>query len=76
MRPYLFMKLSAKEAKELMPRGYITSEALCAKIKALAEAGVGYINTDLTLGQVDEFKALGYKIEYKDFSRTYIIEWK
>ena len=70
------MKLSAKEAKELMPKGYITSEELCAKIKKLAEAGTGYINTDLTLGQVDEFKSLGYKIEYKEYSRSYQIEWK
>lgn len=70
------MKLSAKEAKELMPRGYITSEALCMKIKTLAEAGTSYVYSDLTLGQVDEFKSLGYKIEYSEFNRSYKLEWK
>lgn len=59
-----------------MPKGYITSEQLCVKIKTLAEAGTGYIYSDLTLGQVEEFKALGYKIEYSQYDTRYKIEWK
>jgi hypothetical protein len=70
------MKLSAKEAVQLMPKGYITSEAICVRIKSIAEAGLNYFKTDLTLGQVDEFKNLGYEVEYDQYSRTYKITWK
>jgi hypothetical protein len=70
------MKLSAKEAIALMPKGYIASEQLCMKIKSTAEAGLNYIYTDLTLGQIDEFKGLGYKVEYNEYNRSFKIEWK
>jgi hypothetical protein len=70
-----FMRLSASEAKELMPRGYIPSEQLCAKIKNIAEAGVGYLLTDLTLGQIQEFQELGYKVERGHYDKLYKISW-
>jgi hypothetical protein len=70
------MNLSAKEAKELMPRGYQPSDAIFCRIKSSAEAGLTNIYTDLTLGQVDEFKGLGYKVEYNEWGRNYKIEWK
>jgi hypothetical protein len=70
------MKLSAKEAVELMPKGYIPSEAIYMRIKSIAEAGLNYFRTDLTLGQVDEFKSLGYEVEHDQWSRTYKITWK
>jgi hypothetical protein len=71
-----YMKLSAKEAMELMPRGYIPTEQLFVKIKSIAEAGLNYIWSDLTLGQIDELQELGYKVERTTYDRKYKIEWK
>lgn len=58
-----------------MPKGYIPSEQLCVKIKAAAEAGIEYLYTDLTLGQIDEFQQLGYKVEKGNYDRRYKISW-
>lgn len=69
------MKLSAKEAKELMPRGYIPSEQVCAKIKIIAEAGLNYFYTDLTQGQIEEFQELGFKVDRGAYDRLYKISW-
>lgn len=74
------MKLTAHEARELMPRGYIPTDEIMKKIKVIAEAGLNYFWTDLTQGQIKEFEDLGYKIE-RDRFRTdgkclFKIEWK
>ena len=59
-----------------MPKGYVTSEQLCVKIKSAAEAGIEYLYTDLTLGQIEEFQELGYRVERSNYDRRYKIEWK
>jgi hypothetical protein len=70
------MKLSAKEAIELMPRGYLTSDELFKKIKSAAEAGFNFLYSDLTIGQSDELRELGYKVEFNQYQREFKIEWK
>lgn len=70
------MKLSAKEAQELMPKGYIPSEQICSRIKSIAEAGLDYFYTDLTLGQIQEFQELGYKVERGSYDKKYKISWQ
>jgi hypothetical protein len=69
------MKLSAKEAQELMPRGYIPSEQIFARIKTIAEAGLDYFYTDLMQGQIQEFQELGYKVERGNYDRRFKITW-
>ena len=70
------MKLSANEAKELIPRSYIPSDQLYLKIKSAAETGLQAFYSDLTLSQIDELKELGYKVERNEWSRNYKIEWR
>lgn len=70
------MKLSAKEAKELMPNEYMPTDKICERIQLLAKAGIDYLWTDLTKGQVEDFRVLGYKIDDQPYERKYKISWK
>lgn len=71
------MKITAQEARDLMPRGYIPTEAICNKIKSIAEAGLTYFWTDLTQGQIQEFNELGFKVEpHTNYTRSFKITWE
>lgn len=70
--------ITAQEARDLAPRGYIPTEQLYMRIKSIAEKGERFLWTDLTLQQIDELEANGYKVKkpesYGD-KRSYRVDW-
>lgn len=69
------MTITAQQARELRPKGYLSTELLYFKIKQAAEAGFDYMWSDLTLEQIAELKSNNFIIEEDRFKTKYIIKW-
>lgn len=68
--------ITAEEARMLMPKDFEPTEKICERISMLSMAGIDYLWHDLTMSQVQQFKELGYKVEYMNHANSYTINWR